>query len=32
MRVKTGIYGLDELVGGGFPRGSFVLVSGKVGT
>jgi KaiC/GvpD/RAD55 family RecA-like ATPase len=32
MRVKTGIYGLDELVGGGFPRGSFVLVTGKVGT
>ena len=32
MRVKSGIYGLDELIGGGFPRGSFVLVSGKLGT
>jgi len=32
MRVKTGITGLDELVGGGFPAGSCVLVSGKIGT
>ena len=32
MRVRTGIHGLDELVGGGFPRGSCVLVTGKVGT
>ncbi len=32
MRVKTGIHGLDELVGGGFPRGSCVLAMGKVGT
>jgi len=31
-RVKTGIKGLDELVGGGFPAGSCVLVSGKIGT
>jgi len=31
-RVKTGIDGLDELVGGGFPVGSCVLVSGKIGT
>lgn len=32
MRVKTGIPGLDELMDGGFPRGSCVLVSGKIGT
>lgn len=32
MRVKTGISGLDELMGGGIPAGSCVLVSGKVGT
>jgi len=32
MRVKTGIAGLDELIGGGFPVGSCVLVSGKIGT
>jgi len=31
-RVKTGIMGLDELMGGGFPAGSCVLVSGKIGT
>lgn len=31
-RIKTGIAGLDELVGGGFPVGSCVLVSGKIGT
>jgi len=31
-RVKTGIAGFDELVGGGFPPGSCVLVSGKIGT
>ena len=30
--VKTGIAGLDDLVGGGFPAGSCVLVSGKIGT
>jgi len=32
LRVRTGIFGLDELVQGGFPTGSCVLVSGKVGT
>ena len=32
MRVKTGIAGLDELMGGGIPAGSSVLVSGKIGT
>ena len=31
-RVKTGIEGLDALIGGGFPVGSCVLVSGKIGT
>jgi KaiC/GvpD/RAD55 family RecA-like ATPase len=31
-RVKTGIAGLDELIGGGLPVGSCVLVSGKIGT
>jgi len=30
--VKTGIAGLDDLVGGGFPAGSCVLVSGNIGT
>jgi len=28
----VGIAGLDELMGGGFPAGSCVLVSGKIGT
>lgn len=32
MRTKTGVPGLDELMEGGFPRGSCVLVSGKIGT
>lgn len=32
MRVKTGIPGLDELMGGGLPRGSCTLLSGKCGT
>jgi len=32
MRVRTGIFGLDELMEGGFPAGSCVLVSGKIGT
>ncbi len=32
MRVKTGISGLDELMEGGFPAGSCMLVSGKIGT
>ncbi|MEM2142960.1 MAG: ATPase domain-containing protein [Candidatus Thorarchaeota archaeon] len=31
-RVKTGIPGLDNLVGGGFERGSTTLVSGRTGT
>ncbi|MDI6798687.1 MAG: ATPase domain-containing protein [Candidatus Aenigmarchaeota archaeon] len=31
-RVKTGIKGLDELMGGGIPRGSTVLLSGGAGT
>ncbi len=31
-RVKTGISGLDELIEGGIPKGSAVLVSGGTGT
>jgi len=31
-RVKSGIKGLDELIEGGFPLGSTVLVSGGTGT
>lgn len=31
-KVKTGISGLDELIGGGFPEGSTVLLSGSPGT
>jgi KaiC/GvpD/RAD55 family RecA-like ATPase len=32
MRIRSGIFGLDELIQGGFPTGSCVLVSGKLGT
>jgi len=31
-RVKTGVKGLDELIDGGIPRNSLVLVSGSTGT
>lgn len=31
-RVPTGVYGLDELVEGGFPQGRTILVSGACGT
>lgn len=31
-RVKTGVKGFDELVGGGIPKGNVVLVSGAAGT
>lgn len=31
-RVKTGIKGLDELIGGGIPKGSTVLITGGPGT
>jgi KaiC domain protein len=31
-RVKTGIYGLDELIGGGIPKGHTVAVIGPFGT
>lgn len=31
-RIKTGIKGFDTLVGGGFPKGSSILVSGTPGT
>ncbi len=30
-RVPTGIKGFDDLVGGGFPRGSIILVAGVAG-
>jgi len=30
-RVPTGIQGLDEIIGGGFPKGSITLVSGPPG-
>lgn len=32
QRVATGIPGLDELIGGGFPKGSVILLSGTCGT
>jgi len=31
-RVKTGIEGLDQALGGGIPKGNVVLVSGSAGT
>lgn len=31
-RVNSGIYGLDELLEGGFPKGRTILVSGACGT
>jgi len=31
-RVKTGIPGLDELINGGFPKGSNILLAGGAGT
>lgn len=31
-RVKTGVEGLDEVLGGGFPRGSLILLAGEPGT
>jgi len=31
-RIPSGIFGLDELIEGGFVKGSMVLVSGKTGT
>ena len=31
-RVKTGVPGLDTLLGGGFPKGRIILVSGACGT
>jgi KaiC/GvpD/RAD55 family RecA-like ATPase len=32
VRVCTGVHGLDGLLGGGFPVGSFILLSGTCGT
>jgi circadian clock protein KaiC len=31
-RIKTGIKGLDNLIEGGIPKGSFVVVTGRPGT
>lgn len=31
-RVPSGISGLDELIGGGFPRGSLIVLAGNPGT
>lgn len=31
-RVKTGIFGLDEMMEGGIPRGNIILLSGTCGT
>ncbi|MFH1470599.1 MAG: ATPase domain-containing protein [Candidatus Micrarchaeota archaeon] len=31
-RIKTGVSGLDELIEGGIPKGSVVLISGSPGT
>jgi KaiC/GvpD/RAD55 family RecA-like ATPase len=31
-RVKTGVSGLDEFIQGGFPKGSFVVVTGGAGS
>ena len=31
QRVKTGVSGLDEMIGGGFPEGSIVVVIGSCG-
>ncbi len=32
VRVSTGIFGLDDVLGGGFPQGHFFLVEGVPGT
>ena len=31
-RVSTGVSGLDEVIGGGFPRGSLIILAGNPGT
>lgn len=31
-RVPTGISGLDDIIGGGFPRGSLIILAGNPGT
>ena len=31
-RIKIGVKGIDELLGGGLPKGRTVLVSGSCGT
>ena len=30
-RVKTGVPGLDEIISGGFPKGTITLISGPPG-
>jgi KaiC/GvpD/RAD55 family RecA-like ATPase len=32
VRVKTGVKGLDEIIGGGYPEGTNILVTGGTGT
>lgn len=32
QRVSTGVSGLDEMLGGGYPRGSVILISGGPGS
>jgi len=31
-RIKTGVYGVDDLIEGGFPKGRTILVAGATGT
>src|SRR3990170_9167342 len=31
-RVRTGISGFDEILGGGIPRGNVILIEGSIGT
>jgi len=32
IRISSGVKGLDDLISGGFPEGSIILISGKAGT
>ncbi|RLI12503.1 hypothetical protein DRO35_02980 [Candidatus Bathyarchaeota archaeon] len=31
-RIPTGVDGLDDVLGGGFPRGSLILITGNPST
>jgi circadian clock protein KaiC len=31
-RIGSGVEGLDEVIGGGFPKGSLILLAGEPGT